>query len=224
MFAPLVSPPRPARSVLLPLLALDVLLVGLGAVHEVWLRDVRWLSLGADAGLAESVQHLKTFAVAAGGAALFWRTREPVYAGLTALFAGLFVDDVATLHEVWGERLAAALDLPALAGLRGQDAGEVLFLAAWVAPVAVAIVLGYRRSGAVARADARAVAVAAAALAVFGVGVDAAHQAALALDVRGLSFVLTAFEEGGEMAVMSVIVAGTAAAVTARRPPAPGAA
>ena len=221
----LAPPLRPARRVLLSLLALDALLVGLGAVHVLWLRDVRWLSLGADAGLAETVQHLKTLAVVAGGAVLFRRTRQPAYAALAALFLALFVDDVATLHEVGGEWLAVSLGLPAVAGLRPQDTGEVAVLASWAVPLSLLVAATYGQSDRRARSDVRRAAWAVVALATFGVGVDAVHQAALGLGVHGLPSVLTAVEEGGELAVVSVIAAGTVGALRARWggvPAAPG--
>ena len=217
------TPPRPARRPLLALVAADALCVALAVVHVLWLRDAQVLSLGVDSGLAETYQHLKVLAVTGGVAWIFGRRRQPVYAALAALFLGLLVDDVGRLHETVGEALVGVLGLVPVLGLRAQDVGEVLFLAAWVGPLALLGAAAYARSDAGSRSVARYAVAALAVLALFGVGVDAVHQILLGLDVYGLPSALTVLEEGGELVVMSVIAAATVTvAEAAATSPAPG--
>lgn len=208
---------RPFLAVAALFLVGDVLLVALFAVFKLgWVQDPM-ASLGLDGGYAEVVQYLKTLWVGLCAGWLTWRTREPVFAALAALFAGLLVDDAGRLHEVWGARLADALALPSVAGLRPVDLGETLFLALWVGPVFLFGVAAYRRSAPPARATARWALGALAVLAAFGVGADALHQSATALvDVDGLDGALTLLEEGGELVTMSVLVAGAVACVLGR--------
>ena len=131
--------------------------------------------LGQDAGTAETVRDAKALWVGLCTGWLAWRTRQPVYAALSALFVGLLVDDAATPHEAWGERLADGLGLPALAGLRPVDLSEVLFLGPWVGPVFLAGTAAYGRSDRPARGTTRAALVGLAVLTAFGVGADAVY-------------------------------------------------
>ena len=214
--------PRPFWVVGALLLATDAVLVALFAAHKLgWVHDPALL-LGRDGGTAETVQYAKTLWVGLCALGLAARTRQPVYAALGALFLGLLADDAGQLHEFWGARLADGLALPAVAGLRPSDLGEVLFLALWVGPVFGAGVAGYRRSDRAARHAARWALGALAALAAFGVGADAVHQAATAaVEVPGLHSLLTLIEEGGELAVMSALAAAAVAAAVGDLPAPP---
>ena len=177
------------------------------------------LSLGQDGGHAEVLQYAKTLWIGLCAAWLAVQSRQPVYAALAALFLGLLVDDAGQLHEFWGTRLADALALPAVAGLRAVDLGEVLFLGAWVGAVFVFGVVAYRRSDRPARKTARWALGALVALAAFGVGADLLHQGVTGLvEINGLHTLLTLVEEGGELVVMSVIAAGAVACVLGHRP------
>ena len=213
------APPRPFLAVAALLLAADAVLVALFVAQKAGWTHEPALLLGQDGGAAETAQYAKTVGVGLCAGWLAWRTRQPVYAAFAALFAGLFVDDAATLHEVWGERLAGSFGLPGVAGLRPVDLGEVLFLGLWVGPVFALGLAAYRRSDRPARETARAALGGLAVLAAFGVGADAVHQAATAaVEVHGLHALLTLVEEGGELAAMSVIAAGAAAVVAGHLP------
>ena len=216
--------PRPFWVVGALLLATDAVLVVLFLAYKLgWASDPALL-IDRDGGVAETVQYAKTLWVGLCAAGLFWRRRQPVYAALGALFLGLLADDAGQLHEFWGARLADVLALPAVAGLRPVDLGEVLFLGLWVGPVFGFGVLAYRRSDGPARHAARWALGALAALAAFGVGADAVHQAATSLvEVRGLHTLLTLVEEGGELAVMSALAAAAVAAVAGDLPAPPAA-
>ncbi len=192
-----------------------MLFVGLSFGLKVgWLENPAF-SLAHDQGYSEVFQYVKEFAIGFCFALLLWKTRQPVYLVLSALFCFFLLDDSLTLHELAGEYLAAAWGLGALPPLRARDVGEVLF-AGGVGAVALGLgVATYRRSDEAARRVARYTAGAVVVLAGLGVGVDLLHQALQT--VWGLSFFLLVVEDGGELAVMSVITAGAVAVVSGRR-------
>lgn len=209
---------RPFVAMAALLLAGDAVLVALFVALKLgWVGD-EGLLLGRDGGYAEVVQYAKTLWVGLCAGWLAWESRQPVFAALAVLFVGLLADDAGRLHEFWGARLADALSLPAVVGLRPIDLGEVLFLALWVGPVFLFGVAAYARSDRPARVTARWALGALVALAAFGVGADALHQSVTGLvEVNGLHTALTIVEEGGEVAVMSVLAAGAIALVLGRR-------
>lgn len=221
--APPAAPaPRPFWVVGALLIATDAVLVALFLFHKLeWVHDPALL-IGRDGGVAEVLQYAKTLWIGLCAAGLAVRTRQPVYAVLGALFLGLLADDAGRLHEFWGARLADGLALPALAGLRPIDLGEILFLALWVGPLFLAGVAAYRRSDRPAQHAARWALGALVALAAFGVGADAVHQSVTSLvEINGLHTLLTIVEEGGELAVMSLLTAAAVAAVVGDLPAPP---
>ena len=164
-----------------------------------------WFSLATDRGAGELFQYGKEAVLIGAGVVLFRRSRQWLYLALAALVAGLLLDDAFQFHERAGEALARAWSLPGGDAVRPQDLGEIAALALWVGPVVALAGLAYLRASAEARAHARAFGVGIALLAAFGVGVDLLHRTVAG--VWGLDFALASLEEGGELAVMSVIVA-----------------
>ncbi|MDT0632205.1 hypothetical protein [Rubrivirga litoralis] len=162
--------------------------------------------------MSERYQHVKLLLIVVGGVWLYRERRQPVFAALAALFAAVLIDDVATLHESMGLVLVAPLGLEPAYGMRARDFGEIVFLASWAVPLMVVAAVAYTRSDARARYVARMTAAAVVALAFFGVGADAFHRVGnfwvdeYGLDLK-LKFVMSAFEEGGELVVTSVMVA-----------------
>lgn len=204
------------------LLVMDLGLLALYVAWKLeWLQDVAF-DVGHDRGASEVFQYAKMLWIGLCAAGMAWRTRQPVYVALGALFLGLLADDAGMLHERVGEWLGAALRLPAVAGLQPHDFGEIAFVALWVAPLFLAGVVAYRRSDPAARSIAWAAFIGLVVLAGFGVGVDVIHQSVTSLyDVHGLHSLLSLVEEGGEMVVMTVLAAGAIAVVsTTLDPPA----
>lgn len=201
------------------LLVADLALIALfGAYKLGWVTDLAF-HIGEDGGHGEVLQYAKLLWAGVGALWFAHRTREPVCAVLAVLLLVLLLDDGAMLHERAGEWLAVALSLPAVAGLRPQDLGEVLFLATWAGPLFVAGALAYGRSGPDARAFVLPAVGAIALLAGFGVGVDLVHQMVTgSVEVRGLDSAFMVLEEGGEMVALSILVGWTADRVVARVP------
>ena len=206
--------PRPDLRICALLVAGDLLVTALAVAYFAELTGFSWFRITRDPNVGERYQHAKLLGIVVAGVWVFWRTRQPVYAAITALFLAVLVDDAGKLHEEMGGVLVPILGLEPSLGLRARDFGEVLFLASWAVPLILLAVVAYRRSDASAQYVARVTAVAVAALATFGVGADMVHQmggsAALRYgwDVDAVKFALAVVEEGGELVVMSVIVAG----------------
>jgi len=207
---------RPDTRALVILLVLDALIIALAVAAQEGLTDVRRFRIGHGSSVGEWAQHLKLLGVVSAGAWIWVKRRQPVYAALTALFLAVLIDDVGKLHETVGAALVPVLGLEPNYGLRAQDYGEILFLSSWAGPLVLSAVVAYRRSDAQAQYVARKAAVAVAALAAFGVGADAVHQMVkmalgrydlYALGFGWLDFAMGVIEEGGELVIMSGIVA-----------------
>ena len=165
-----------------------------------------YFSLEADRGLSEYYQYFKQAAVVV---AMLWcwrRTASPSFFIWSLFFTFMLYDDSHSLHEQVGETLGAAWALPASSGLRPQDIGELLFaLAVGVVTLAVLAVVSVRERG-VAMVPTVNIMLLLAALAICGVLIDALHVVAYFSGSR-FAWLLTVIEDGGELVVMSVIVA-----------------
>jgi len=188
-----------------------------GADDEARLRA--WL-LETDGGWPERFGYAQQVAVGVLLVLLWHRTRRRVWLAWAGLYSVVLADDSLRLHERLGDQLARALELPdGLAGLRGDDLGE---LTAWgllaVVPLAVVVRL-HRRSDRGTRAASLGLAALACGYAFFGIGVDQLHAAA-----RNGPWELLAgtVEDGGELLALSVTVAyaGTLLGAARRRRPA----
>ena len=168
-------------------------------------------SLSQEGGYSEVFQYLKEFVIGGGFAVLLWKTRQPVYLVLSAVFLFFLLDDALALHEAAGAHLATDLGLPSFQSLRARDLGEVLFAGGVGVAMLGLGLMAYRRSDARSRTMARQTAAAVGVLAVFAVGIDLLHS--LFIEVWGLSFFLLVVEDGGELVVMSAITAFVLAAV-----------
>jgi hypothetical protein len=148
-----------------------------------------------DGGHAERWQYAKTGLLAVGLAFLAWRRRHALLAAWSALYGYALLDDMASLHERAGHRLARAW--------RISDAQGELVVFATVGTLAAAgfaAVLrgspGQRWNG----VDTRLL-VLAAVLVLFGVGVDYIHS------LWPASEALALLEDGGELVAMSALAA-----------------
>jgi hypothetical protein len=164
-----------------------------------------YFSLEADRGLAEIYQYGKQ-AFIVGAMMVCWsRTRSVSFGVWAALFAFLLWDDSHAVHEQIGEALGAAWALPAVIGLRPRDFGEILFALAVGTVTLAALLLVHLRERGVAIVPTVNLILLLVALAVCGVVVDAIHVVAYFGGSR-FAWLLTVIEDGGELAVMSVIV------------------
>jgi len=186
------------------LLAADAVMIVLHVIQ--WISPIadRGFSLGDDRGIAEALQYAKLFALVGILASVYRSRREPIFASLLFLFGYLLADDALILHEKAGALLAARLGLAPAFGLRSIDFGEMLYAVSVGILLLGQFAVAYRATAPSARKDGRVFFVLILLLGCCGVGFDALHS--LALDTP-LGPLLEMFEDGGEMIVVSLMVA-----------------
>ena len=211
------GPPRQLHSawtLLLLLLAADLAFIFLHVLYiETSLLRGRPFSLEADNGVPEAFQYVKQFWVALCMVMLFRGTRAVVYIGWALVFTFLLLDDAFQLHEHFGKWLSAQYMLPVAFGLRPDDIGELLFAASVGVTALLLIGVGFWRSDADARMVSRDMSILIVLLAVLGVGVDVLHVISY-FHAPMLAQYLLIFEDGGEMLVVSGMVAYTVNAMS----------
>lgn len=193
--------------------------------HFGFVRDealVDTLRLDHDRGAPEILNYGQTLLAASLFLLLYLRGRGAVFAGFALTYAVIALDDMASYHERVGDALVAALDLPALPGLRPDDSGELLAWAVVGTPLLGVLGWGFAAGDRRARGLALLVAATLGLLAAFAVGVDMAHvaltsdavglPAALArmlgiapdLAAKGIDALLMTVEDGGEMLAIAL--------------------
>lgn len=214
--APALSPHRAA---LLPLLAIDLLLIGMHLASMAWpaLFDPSQWSVEADRGVAEWFQYLKWALLGLCFAGMALRQCNAAYLAWTVVFGYLLADDWLQLHERAGRAIARHIDLTWLPYLRPRDGGELIASAAVGGALVLLLAIAWRLGGARMRRVTLDMAVLLAALAAFGVGIDALHSAVLHLPA--LSSTLGTVEDGGEMLVASLMLAYAVAVWCGGDPP-----
>jgi hypothetical protein len=138
---------------------------------------------------------------------LFVVLRRPalvLYAWILILTVVL-VDDFFMVHERGGDALAAGLGLPAVAGLRPVDLGELFVWGALAVPLACLLIIGHLRASEAGRRDSRTLFVLVGLLAAFAVVLDAVSHplGAVLPPLLGTLFTLT--ETAGELVAVSLI-------------------
>jgi hypothetical protein len=84
------------------------------------------IGLGRDGSISELVSYGLAFFAAVLCLLTYVETRVRLHLFLSLLMAFIWFDDSSRYHERVGESLANSLDLPAFAGLRPQDTGELI--------------------------------------------------------------------------------------------------
>lgn len=198
------------RRVVAPLIALDLLFIGLHAALSV-AATARWLGappeslrITADHSRPEIFNYTKFAVTVACLAAAFRRTRLPLFASLAMIFLLVLLDDSLLIHEQLGNRLGA---------LTGWDkSGELVAFAGFGVIIIVILVPGLWGLHRAIRPQAVRFVGVLVALAVCGVVIDFVHALldnSLALyddKLAGLA------EDGGEMLIASVATAYAVAA------------
>jgi len=205
-------PWKPAVILLLILLAADVAYVAMHLRYP----NARLFSLSAERSYSEVFQYMKEYWITGLLLLLAVRRQETVFVVWAALFGYLLVDDSRGLHERLGQALAGDDPLARVLGVRAQDIGELLVSGAAAAVFFAAIALAHRRASAGGRAESWCLVRLCIALAAFGIGVDIVHEL---LPPGGSYSLIAILEDGGEMVVMTFILAFAFAVVTETEPP-----
>jgi hypothetical protein len=210
------------RTVLILLIAVDLLLIGLNLGAAVLQsldlipRIPEYLKVTQDHALPEDFNYLKWTGIVV---ALVWiALRDRWFPAFlwAMIFCLILTDDAFQLHETLGNLLSLRLNLQDALFLLSSDLGEMLVFLAMGLVVAALILLFWKQmDDRAARISARYIAVIAG-LAFFGVGIDALHQVlshAFAVKDSGFFFakIFGLVEDGGEMLVASFAFALTLA-------------
>ena len=180
-------------------------------------QDPRWRG-DLDESFAEILGHAQIVVavVVLLVVAVFRRTL--VHAAWALAFAGLFLDDFLQVHERLGAVLAARWGLPAVAGLRSVDLGEVLVWAGEALVLGVVVVVATVLSDGRGRRDSLVLFGCMVVIAVFGVGVDQLHSVVEPHVAHVVAVGLSLTETAGELLGMSLVLFAAAAMVAATAP------
>ena len=176
----------------------DLVFIALHIVHnQTSLLPDAAFKVQADGGYAEWWQYVKYGLILSMAAALLAWKRDAIYVLWCTLAGYLLFDDAFRFHEQVGARIADILPFESIAGLRGQDVGELFVYALVGAVFASGMLLTYVRRNAESGVLLLRTCLFVGALAFFAVGLDMANI--MTGDVRGAVLL----EEGGEMLVIS---------------------
>ncbi|MGD8215946.1 hypothetical protein [Aestuariimicrobium sp. Y1814] len=201
-------PPRrlhPGRIALVLLVGVDVAFIVLDLLLNVMgLNPLTSMQVHRDRSVPEFYQYIKLGWCIALVLLVGWaqRTWQPVF--WAPLLFALLLTDAATVHEHLGGVIAEAWGLPAVAGLRPRDLGELVVALALVAPSLVLVALAWRRASRAARRFHVTIVSLLGLLAVFGLVFDLLHSATT--NPR-LDQVFAVLEDGGEMVAISAMLA-----------------
>ncbi|MCA0434243.1 MAG: hypothetical protein LCH46_13380 [Proteobacteria bacterium] len=198
--------PQEAATLFLALfLATDAVIIALDIYTWITGLKVPYLTVSQDLGFGESFEYVKFLWAAILTAWLAVRMDRIGYIIWSFVFLGLIVDDAMQLHETIGTYLTRTLSIPSAFGLRGQDFGELLAMAAGSLVLVPALLFSYLLSDTGVRTAQRRWIKWLVLLAIFGVLVDAVHS--LFLQTPSLERLFSILEDGGELVVISFLVA-----------------
>jgi hypothetical protein len=188
---------------LLLLISADTAFVIVHLIHISGVTGNDLYSLKRDLGYPEIFQYLKAYWIVIMLAALWWRTREYVYAAWTLLYAYLLCDDAFQIHERSGGAIARYRGYEDAFRLTAQDFGELTVFGLFGLFSLVLISITYLHSTRDAKNASQDLILLFGLIAFFGLVVDVVHS--LAAEDGYLEAVLGVVEDGGEMFAMSVI-------------------
>ena len=172
-----------------------------------FLQDPSW-RLHTDRGFSEIFQYLKAALIVVLLVRLYFTLRAKAYLIWSVAFLYLIFDDAYHVHESLGKLALDTLPLPRIFGVEGFVYAEML---AWAGlGLLLAFCLGYLyRKERETRRFTRRLTYLFALLFVFAGVIDGVHEAASALSVglASTEVALVAVEDGGELIVLSVMVA-----------------
>ncbi len=185
------------------LIAADITFILLHLVHKFTpLLPDTLFSLTRDGSYSEYFQYLKELGVVVLLLGLAARQRRLLFASYAGLFLYFFADDYFQIHEKVGESLVNYIQLPAVAGLRAQDFGELVVFGFFGFIFVLLIGLTHFLSDAQTRLFSRQMLVLVILLAVFGIVFDMLE---IGSTDPVMGPILGIIDDGGEMVVMSLI-------------------
>lgn len=201
------------NSILVTLLAVDTFLIGGHVLHDVWGHGpfslVR-LSLAYEGGFATQFGVAKLLTAAGIMWLIARRTLAPIDVAWAFTLVIVALDDLLMIHEGLGGLFVAWFDLPGLFGRDPLPLGELIVWASMGSVVLVLLFAAHKRSPLEARKRSLRIAGLVALLAFFAVVVDAANSFLFEGSVE--TFTLPV-EDGGELIVMTLILAYAASAI-----------
>ena len=203
--SPLRAAIRQRRLGLLYLLwAVDVAFVVLYGLYGFRIVHDPGFSLIVDWSYSEMFQYGKEFMIVLMLAYVAWRWRSALVLSWCLAFTYILLDDAAQIHERAGAWVASVLGFVPALGLRDIDFGELAVSAAAGIVLVGLILVAYLYANRPARQVSNVLLAGLAGLVFFGICVDmiphtiSEHR----LVLKGIA----AFEDGGEMIVMSAII------------------
>jgi hypothetical protein len=202
--------------VALALLAVDLVFVSLSVTRELWLsaghpagflQSISW-RLDTDHGFSEIFQYLKAALVTVLLVSSFFALKAKTYIAWSFAFLYIIFDDAYHVHESFGKLVLETSTLPPIFGVEGFFYADVL---AWaVVGLSLTLVLGFLYlQEPETRKFTRRMAYLFALLFVFAGIVDGIHGAVFVsgLLLPSADVAIVAFEDGGEMIVLTAITA-----------------
>lgn len=196
---------KPVTAFLLLLLAIDFLFFFLHFLPLFGVLNDPLFSLEEDGGYPERYQYAKTFSIVVLLIMVSAKAKVIGYGAWAVLFLYLLLDDALSIHESFGLHVATNLDFSPAFGLRARDFGELVVTAIAATLLLTPLAAFYWRGSNAFKIVSKCLFLLLVALAFFGIFVDMLHVAIQ----QGwkVSFLLGALEDGGEMVVISVMVA-----------------
>ena len=158
-------------------------------------------SIDRDGSYAEVYQYLKEFWIVCLLLLIAVREKAVIYLAWAFIFLYMLADDSMRIHEMVGGILTRSYQLQPVFGLRAQDIGELLITGLVAAVLFSFLFLAYYFASPTARRVTHYLLLLVAGIAFFGIVVDMLH---VALPWGKSLFAL--IEDGGEMAIMSLVV------------------
>ena len=164
-------------------------------------------SIEEDGGYSERFEYLKTLICIMALAGCWFRTRQPIYLALSAIFGFILLDNTFMLHETLGESASARVSPSIRLSESAPFAlGEVAFFAIAGTVMLGILAFALMRSAARHRLFGFVFLLLLLGLAGFGVVVDLLH-AATAESHRAVNWFFGLVEDGGELAMLSLACA-----------------
>lgn len=177
------------------------------------------LNVTLDWSLAECFGYVKLGCAAILLLLAFRANRIPIFLAMAIILAVMVADDSMTLHERLGHGAALTFALPEFANLKAQSLGELLAWAAMGALLLPVFVIGFVKTRDEDRVIAARLAICVALLLFFAIGMDMLDEMVCTAlpGVPRCYALMGLLEDGGEMAVQSLILAHVVALYMAGR-------